>query len=194
MDDDDDKIRVSCKLCGEPNLMWSWDFQKKRPLLVKFDPIFFSSEEIHECPKIKTPDKGDLVPAICKYCKNPDLFWTKEGNKYELIETYGLPHICSEYKKIEEAHKEAKREDYARTKLWLKTFSEDHLCKRCKGRGSSLRTRKGKRNRQVYSIKKCSLCRGIGSFTEANKRLFLKKLRKSYWPYRPWMQKQAHTT
>ena len=77
---------VICRDCQEGNLYWSWNFQLRKPCLVK-------DGYVHRCP---TPSTRDVFPGWCETCKAPDLLWLRKQSGFVLEENYGLPHACEQ--------------------------------------------------------------------------------------------------
>lgn len=172
----------ACRACGKSGLIWRHNHNTKLNFLVEVGATKYGKSHIytHSCPE------QDMRPGKCRYCKAVDLVWVRQNSKYELTESYGLPHACNERTEMWLAHKEALREDYARTKKWFNSFPEDFQCSACKGSGFRRRHTKGA-NKVCIAYWKCKKCRGVGTFSSNRKRLWLGSLRQKYWPYRPWM-------
>jgi len=79
---------VTCNGCGEENLFWAWNFDRREPVLVH------EYNNQHVCP---TPRHAkDIFPGWCVTCKAPDLLWLRKKEGFELTESYGLPHTCEQ--------------------------------------------------------------------------------------------------
>lgn len=160
---------ITCTTCNTPDLFWSYDWRKRRSSLLD------SNNRFHECDV-------EIRPAECRYCKAKELFWVRKAKKYEMTESYGLPHVCPEYRQYHLDWRESKRIDYALTKKWLKSIPECVPCVPCEGTGWVA----AKRKNRFRTMMHCQSCKGMGMFTEHVKKEYLKRLRKKYWPYQPY--------
>ena len=182
---------TQCPLCKIPDLYWSYSPQLKRKIIVNKD------HERHRC------EEEDLRPGVCRYCKATNLVWRigesnitdkrgLKGEKYELIEEYGLQHTCRAFVQYQKDLKEAIRMNYAWEKAHVYKIEDDTVCSRCKG--SRFRLLKIPKyclpkiecpspGYDKYAVL-CKWCHGIGTYTLANKKNYLKRLRKKYWPFK----------
>lgn len=159
---------VTCPRCKQGDVYWTTCRVIKRKILVDVNNVR------HECDI-------DIRPGACIYCKRTDeLFWIKrDKKKVELVESYGLQHICPEFTKFLQDWKEALRINYAWEKKWVNSFPKDTKCPDCKHGVTFVQKRKW-----TYMFR-CTTCRGLGSFSGSNIHSYLKALRKKYWPYKP---------
>jgi hypothetical protein len=81
------KELVTCTDCQQSDLFWSWNWAKRKPLLVE-DHGF-----PHHCP---TPHTRDIFPGWCLHCKALELMFVRKSDGFELTESYGLPHACEQ--------------------------------------------------------------------------------------------------
>lgn len=164
---------TKCQQCKTDGLYWSWDRTRDVPILVTTDGR--DLPRVHDCDV-------DIKPGNCRHCKAPDLIWVRKSRtKYELVESYGLQHMCPEWRQYQEDYKEACRVNYKWEKAWLNSFPEDYRCPSCNGSGHILIKSK---NKTKSAWRRCKKCRGVGRFNDEHKRIILKQLRKLYWPYR----------
>jgi hypothetical protein len=130
------------------------------------------------------------------------VFWVRktENNKdkYEMIESYGLPHSCPEGRQFILDWNEAKRIDYAFEKARFKAIPDGTICKKCDGKGHTFQVIKNERilaqygtNLPFRKAKLCRKCKSIAVFSAENKAFYLKNLRKKYWPYKQGIHKWA---
>lgn len=167
---------ATCRACKKSEkLYWSWDFNKRIPILVDETEHPWDLRKIlvkHECEQ-------DVKPAKpCKYCKTDNLFWVRKDKKYELVESYGLMHVCNEFRQYYQDWLEAKRMNYALEKNRLKSIPDDTVCTDCKGK-----PKKAIRRRKKIKFPICVSCKGIKTYTPYLKKIFLKQLRREYWPW-----------
>ena len=177
---------ATCKHCGVSGLRWSW--RRSHGVSALVGPNGGWHDE--------TCEGMDLKPAACHYCKRDDLYYkqVKKG-KFEMVEEYGLQHICAEYVRFQQDFKEAKRIDYALEKQWVKS-QLNTICAKCNGKGAIQRIIRRRETKALsslgmnltYKYSFCKKCKKIGTFSEYNIGRYLKDLRRKYWPYRPWMK------
>lgn len=79
--------KVTCYNCQRSDLSWAWNFTKRKPELV--DHYRYP----HDCP---TPKRQDIFPGWCLPCNSQELYWLRKNDKFELTESYGLPHTCEQ--------------------------------------------------------------------------------------------------
>jgi ribosomal protein L40E len=173
--------KYSCRKCGKDDLTWSWNFATKRRILLE-------NNYTHKCLSTPTSEDEDVRSTKCRHCGSQDVLWVKRSEKYELTESYGLPHICDQFKQYREDYKQALRDNYAFEKKWIHGHADDSECKKCKGRGIKQQKRKTRDGQPWLKVKRCLTCRGIGTFSVYHKKNYLKTLRELYWPYKPWMK------
>lgn len=171
-----------CKFCNT-EIWWGWNFRAKRTEVMEVHNSV-PKRVIHRCLPTKKRSKEDIVPGECKYCGSTAIVFVKQSTgRMQATETYGLPHVCKEFEEAKEAKKAAKRKQYAKLKEWANSYKEGYCCRSCKGnRFRRYAKKKG------YRYELCRACKGIGHFTESNKKLFLWEQRKKLWPYQPWMR------
>lgn len=78
--------KTICRHCGQAG-RWSWDFYGKRPVVIlenEYNP--------HHC----NGGRKDIFPGWCDQCRRTDLLLTRTSSYFQLVETYGLPHTCTE--------------------------------------------------------------------------------------------------
>lgn len=173
--------KYECYRCNTKDLLFSWDFVRKKPILI------LEGGPRHAC--LPYQEDADVRATNCRYCGSQDVLWVRRDKKYELTESYGLPHTCDEYRQCYADHKAALREDYAFEKKWAKSQKENSKCKKCNGRGFKSRLRKRRHDsKPYYRFVPCKVCKNIGTFTEYAVKTYLKSLRKKYWPFKPWMR------
>ena len=76
--------KATCRYCGEEGV-WSWNFQSKKS-------IIRVGNRFHRCEG----GKKDIFPGWCDTCQRIDLLLIRTPNLFQLVESYGLPHTCTE--------------------------------------------------------------------------------------------------
>lgn len=177
---------TKCNTCQKDGLYWIFHQVKKKTVLLEkvVDKYGNTRDQFHECDV-------DIKPAKCNYCDTKDLMYVKKADgdkfKFEMVESYGLNHVCQGFADFHSAWREAKRMNYAIEKRWVKSLPEDAYCVQCKGRGYVSFSKRG-----TTRSARCYTCKGIGRYTEDNKKVYLKALRKAYWPWRLGMKWKWH--
>lgn len=177
----------SCKYCGEADLHWTYARRLKRRFLYRLGKC--GEKIIHDCQEGQR-EENDISPGQCKYCGRDNLFWVKQANdKFQLTEEYGLQHVCEQFKEINSALREARRMDYAFEKKWINSHEDNYECTRCHGKGYCTRfTYTPRLSTYRYNSWPCKKCKRIGIFEPERKHLYLKALRKKYWPWKHGMK------
>lgn len=176
----DDVFPGWCKKCNASNLVW---IRKQNHMEL--------TEEYglpHTCPQDDIIH--DMSFAHCKHCNAKNLMWIDKCNRFTLVNTNGEKHSCVEYTTFMSDWAEANRINYALEKKWLKSIPDGTLCKKCNGRGYTSRLSNNKRlwkkfnsTEPITVLKKCKKCKNMGTFSKPKKQLYLKALRKRYWPF-----------
>lgn len=175
-----------CVKCNAPDLLW---LRKSNG---------FELTESYGLPHACEQDIviQDMSAAKCKHCDQADLFWVKVNAKFTLTHSSGTKHACAAYDPYMKDWAEAKRIDYAFEKAWVDSHPDNSECKKCKGKGQRTILSKNKRLMKKYRssepilvLRPCKSCKRIGTFSPLMKQLYLKNLRKRYWPYRAGVHK-----
>lgn len=177
-----------CVTCKTPELLW-----------LRKNTGFELTESYglpHACEIDPATVIQDMGTGHCKYCKTSDLIWVQVNAKYTLRHSDGTQHKCEAYSPYMKDWAEAKRMDYAFEKAWLKAIPDDSPCKKCKGKGYKQFLSKSKKIMHKYYTtepvlmnRSCLHCKRMGTFSLANKKYYLKSLRKKYWPFKGGVHK-----
>lgn len=175
-----------CDKCKAPDLSW---IRKHNG---------FELTESYGLPHTCEQDKciQEMSKGKCKICNTSGLFWIQVNSKFSLVDNCGIKHACSGYSQYLKDWAEAKRINYATEKAWINSFADNHKCKKCKGHGHVEFLSRSKKNKQKFGSSEpilmhrpCLKCKRIGTFTKEKKALYLKDLRKRYWPFRGGVHK-----
>lgn len=177
-----------CETCKAPELLW---LRKQNGF-----ELTESYGLPHSCERDPNRPIEEISEAKCKYCNTTGLFWVKVRSYYTLTHPDGTKHSCVAYTPYQKDWAEAKRMDYALEKAWLKSIPDGTTCKKCQGPGYLTFFSKNKRLMikfrtpdPVPVYKPCKHCKRIGRFTVDNKKQYLSRLRKKYWPFRGGIHK-----
>lgn len=172
-----DLKQYQCFNCGKDLFYsWTWDFANNKPALKT------QSGYTHRC--FAGSSHVNERPHKCKYCKADDLLWLRVNGKWQLLESYGLPHFCDgKYKYLAEKREALKRR-YAAEKKRVLSKPVDSQCKNCHGKGFKIYNTTGNVGMKT---RKCRSCKGIGIYSTQRVKEHLATLRRRYWPFAPWM-------
>jgi hypothetical protein len=153
----------------------------------------------HACEQSKTI--SEMKAAKCRFCATQGLYWIVVGGRYSLVQADGIKHLCPNYPVYMKDLKEAVRMNYAFEKAWVNSFPDGHECKKCKGEGHTVFMCKDKRKLKQWGSTEpiemhrgCKKCKQIGIFNATSRFMYLKNLRKKYWPYQHGYHKwKKHT-
>lgn len=172
----------TCHYCGQKGF-WAWDWYKGKPSLL-------ADNKVHKCTN------GDIFPGWCTQCKQTDLLLIRKNDEFQLIESHGLPHTCTEngYTDIEDMSS-AKCKHCSTTELFWVSIrgrwslvaadGDKHTCEQytiqVKAHAEALRMDYAFEKTWINSKADnadCEKCKGMGHriFLSRNKRLMLKCL------------------
>lgn len=172
-----------CEKCHAPELLW----------LRRQDGFELTESYAlpHACEVDPLKAIQDMSAGKCRGCKATDLFWIQVEGKFSLVHQTGAKHVCPAYDQYNKDWAEAKRMNYAIEKAWIDSHPDGFKCKKCKGENHTIFYSKSKKKMQMYNSSEpimmhrpCLRCKRLGTFTVANKKFYLKSLRKSYWPFK----------